>query len=105
MAVCECCVINVDKSRLHSKSPFPRSTSVIAFHEKAGRSQVDSSLASLNQVLLSRRVATVAMLPSALSRSDLFRSVHIGRSRFSRCCHLIGALWFCFLRVEPGPGD
>jgi hypothetical protein len=29
------------------------------------------------------------MLPSALSRSDLFRSVHIGRSRFSRCCHLI----------------
>jgi len=46
--------------------------SVIAFHEKAGRSQVDSSLASLSQVLFSRRVAAVAMLPSALSRSDSF---------------------------------
>jgi hypothetical protein len=52
-----------------------------------------------------RRVATVAMLPSALSRSDSFRSVHVGRSRFSRCCHLFGALWFCSFRVEPGPGN
>src|SRR6516225_5823496 len=42
----------------------------------------------------SRRVATVAMLPSALSRSESFRSVHVGRSRFSRCCHLIGDLSF-----------
>ncbi len=67
----------------------------MAFHEKAGRSQVDSCLAWLNKGFLSRRVATVAMLPSALSRSDSFRSVHIGRSRFSRCCYLIGALWFC----------
>jgi hypothetical protein len=75
------------------------------FHEKAGRSQVDSSLASLNKVFFSRRVATVAMLPFALSRSDSFRSVHVGRSRFSRCCHLFGALWFCSWRVEPGPGD
>ena len=78
--------------------------SVMAFHEKAGRSQVDSCLASLNKGFLSRRVATVAMLPSALSRSDSFRSVHVGRSRFSRCCYLFGALWFCSFRVEPGPG-
>ena len=21
--------------------------------------------------------------------------MHVGRSRFSRCCYLIGALWFC----------
>jgi hypothetical protein len=42
------------------------------FHEKAGRSQVDSCLASLNNDFFSRRVATVAMLPFALSRSDLF---------------------------------
>ena len=42
----------------------------MAFHEKAGRSQVDSSLAWLNKVCFSRRVATVAMLPFALSRSD-----------------------------------
>ena len=76
---------------------------VTALHEKAGRSQVDSSLTSWSKVFFSRRVAAVAMLPSALSRSDSFRSVHVGRSRFSRCCHLFGALWFCFFRVEPGP--
>ena len=34
------------------------------------------------------------MLPSALSRSESFRSVHVGRSRFSRCCHLFGDLLF-----------
>src|ERR1700722_11388949 len=33
-------------------------------------------------------------------RSDWFRSVHVGRSRFSRCCHLFIALWFCSWRVE-----
>jgi len=77
----------------------------MAFHEKAGRSQVDSCRASWNNDLFSRRVATAAMLPSALSRSDSFRSVHIGRSRLSRCCHLISALWFCSCGVEPGPGD
>jgi hypothetical protein len=68
--------------------------SVNAFHEKAGRSQVDSLLFFMEKGFFSRRVATVAMLPSALSRSDLFRSVHVGRSRFSRCCHLFGALSF-----------
>jgi len=75
--------------------------SVNAFHEKAGGSQVRSSF-FLNKAF-SRRVATVAMLPSELSRSDPFRSVHVGRSRFSRCCHLIGDLSF-HLRVERGPG-
>ena len=60
----------------------------MAFHEKAGRSQVDSCLFLLGTFSSPRRVATVAMLPSALSRSDSFRSVHVGRSRFSRCCHL-----------------
>jgi len=74
----------------------------MAFHEKAGRSQVDSCWASWNNDLFSRRVATVAMLPSALSRSDSFRSVHVGRSRFSRCCHLIGALWFYSLEWNLG---
>jgi type VI secretion system ImpC/EvpB family protein len=44
--------------------------SVNAFHEKAGRSQVDSVFALWN-IRFSRRVATVAMLPSALSMSDL----------------------------------
>jgi len=32
--------------------------------------------------LFSRRVAAVAMLPSALSRSDSYRSVHVGRFSF-----------------------
>jgi hypothetical protein len=75
--------------------------SVIAFHEKAGRSQVGSVVFSLDKVFFSRRVAAVAMLPSALSGSDFVRSVHVGRSRFSRCCHLFVALWFCSFRVEP----
>ena len=48
--------------------------SAIAFHEKAGRSQVDSSLAPLNKVFVSRQVASVAMLPSALSRSSQVQS-------------------------------
>ena len=66
--------------------------SVLTFHEKAGRSQVGSFAFLLDKVLFSCRVATVAMLPSALSKSDLLRSVHVGRSRFSQCCHLIIAL-------------
>jgi hypothetical protein len=87
-----------------SKLPLQRSMSEMAFHEKAGRSQVGSFVFSLDIVFLTRRVATVAMLPSALSRSDSFRSVHVGRSRISRRCHLIVALWFCSFGGEPGPG-
>jgi hypothetical protein len=34
------------------------------------------------------------MLPSALFDERLVRSVHAGRSRFSRCCHLINDLRF-----------
>ena len=82
----------------------PGILSVIAFHEKAGRSQGNSGFMLFAKLFLRRPFAAVAMLPSALSRSDWFRSVHVGRSRFSRCCHLFGALWFCSLRVEPGPG-
>src|ERR1700730_1769792 len=40
------------------------------FNEKAGRSQVNSGCSFVKQSFFSRRVATVAMLPSALSRSD-----------------------------------
>jgi hypothetical protein len=64
-----------------------------AFHEKAGRSQVDWFLILL-EIVSPAELATVAMLPSALSRSESFRSVHVGRSRFSRCCHLISDLSF-----------
>ena len=70
--------------------------SAITFHEKAGWSQVDSFVFLVDK-LFSCRVATVAMLPFALSGSDSRRSVHVGRSQFSRCCHLISALWLCSL--------
>jgi hypothetical protein len=42
------------------------SRSVIAFHEKAGRSQVGFVVSSLDKVFSPRRVAPVATLPSAL---------------------------------------
>jgi hypothetical protein len=52
--------------------------SVNAFHEKAGRSQVDSFFFSLDKVFLPSRVATVATLPSALSMSDLVARCKLG---------------------------
>src|ERR1700746_3176298 len=80
--------------------------SVIAFHEKAGRSQVGSFVFSLDKDLSLRPGLPLSPCFHRHSlRSDSFRSVHVGRSRFSRCCHLIIALWFCSWRVEPGPGD
>ena len=87
-----------------------RNLSVMTFHEKAGWSQgnclfeVCSSCFFCDKVIPPAEVATVAMLPSALSRSESFRSVYVGRSRFSRCCHLFGDLSF-HSRVERGPGD
>ena len=35
------------------------------------------------------------MLPFACSRSESSHSAQVGRSRFSRCRHLISALWLC----------
>src|ERR1700675_4645587 len=67
--------------------------SEMAFHEKAGRSQVGCLVFLLDKVF-SGRVATDAILPSALSMSVLIRSVPVGRSRCSRCCHLIFDLRF-----------
>jgi hypothetical protein len=46
---------------------------------------------------------TVATLPSALLVSD-FRSVQVGCSRFSRCCHLFSDL-SSMLKDGSGPGD
>src|SRR5499427_2403070 len=60
-----------------------RNLSVNAFHEKAGRSQgnsgfiVSSWFFSLTK-FFSHRVATVAMLPFALSRSDLVARCMLG---------------------------
>ena len=52
--------------------------SAMAFHEKAGRSQVDSCLVLLDTFSSPRRVAAVAMLPFALSRSDSFARCRLG---------------------------
>src|SRR5262252_434681 len=68
-----------DAKRIESS----RNLSVTAFHEKAGRSQgnsgfiVSSWFFSLTK-FFSHRVATVAMLPFALSRSDLVARCMLG---------------------------
>ena len=69
------------------KMPEPRDLSVIAFHEKAGRSQVDCSclfITSFPQPSRHCRHPSIRTLDERL-----FRSVQVGRSRYSRCCHLI----------------
>ena len=75
----------------------------MAFHEKAGRSQVGSCLFLSDKLFSPAEWDTVAMLPSALSRSDFIGSVHVGRSRFSRRCHLFVDLSF-HSSVERGLG-
>jgi hypothetical protein len=73
------------------------------FHEKAGRSQVKSFVFLLDKVFSKPRShcrhASIRTL-----EERFIRSVQVGRSRFSRCCYLIGDLSF-HLRVERGPGD
>src|SRR6267143_4644302 len=79
---------------------------LIPFHEKAGMSQECFSLSVFSFLpvdsLHSSRAASVAILPSALFLSD-FRSVHGGRSQFSRSCYLIIDLG-SRLSTEAGPG-
>jgi len=64
-----------------------------AFHEKAGRSQVGSFVFFIGQGFSPAELATDAILPSALWWAILVRSVQVGRSRFSRCCHLLVDLY------------
>jgi len=52
--------------------------SINAFHEKAGRSQVNSCFILFDTLFLFRPLAAVAMLPSALSRSDGFARCMLG---------------------------
>src|ERR1700733_756418 len=85
--------------------PRKFSISEIAFHEKAGPSQVDSVWVLLDKVFSPAEFAAVAMLPFALCMSVWFRSVHVAPSAFSRCSYLFGALWIRPRRIEPGPGD
>jgi hypothetical protein len=58
------------KNRHHihgdQKGDAKAQTCAIAFHEKAGRSQVGSFVFSLDKVFSPAELATVAILPSAL---------------------------------------
>jgi hypothetical protein len=82
-----------------------RVLSVIAFHEKDGRSQVGYSFLLDKFLFFCAEPPTVATLPSALFAERLLnRSVQVGCSRFSRCCHLIVDLG-SISRMEVGPGD
>jgi hypothetical protein len=67
-------------------------------------------LVGVKSILLSFRETTFVLPPSGHCRhasirtlaERLVRSVQVGRFRFSRCCHLFIALWFCSCSVEPG---
>jgi len=73
---CPRCIVNLDGpcqrlQQFHHPSIAglePKDSSVNAFHEKAGRSQVNSCFILLDTLFLFRPLAAVAMLPSALSR-------------------------------------
>jgi len=73
-----------------------------AFHEKAGRSQVDSFLFLLDR-FFSYRVSHCRHASIRTLEERFVRSVQVGRSRFSRCCYLINDL-SVQLRVNRGPG-
>src|SRR5258707_15231746 len=60
----------------------------IAFHEKAGRCQVGSSWFWL-VTCFSQAEPPLSPPFHPHSRGAIFRSVQVGCSRFSRCCHLI----------------
>src|SRR5713101_5428774 len=87
-----------------SSAGRPPVVSVNACHEKAGRSQVGFVVSSLDKVF-----SPAESLPLSppfhphSSRSD-FRSVQVGCSRFSRCCHLIIDLG-SISKMKAGPGD
>jgi hypothetical protein len=91
-------------SLLHSLTPVGQfSMSVNAFHEKAGRSQVSCFVFFVEHGFFSPP-SRHCRHPSIRTLNErFFRSVQVGRSRFSRCCHLIGDLRF-HPKIEAGPG-
>jgi hypothetical protein len=66
----------------------------MAFHEKAGRSQVGSFVFSLDKVFSPAELPLSLPFHPHSSMSDLVRSVQVGYSRLSRCCHLLVDLSF-----------
>jgi hypothetical protein len=67
--------------------------SVNAFHEKAGRGQVSCFVFSLDKVLSPCRVSHCRHASIRTLEERFVRSVQVGRSRFSRCCHLFIGLF------------
>src|ERR1700674_296234 len=63
--------------------------SEVAFHEKAGRSQGDSVALLLDKVFFSAESPPLSPPFHPHSVERLYRSVQVGCSRFSRCCHLL----------------
>jgi hypothetical protein len=61
----------------------------MAFHEKAGRSQVGSFVFSLDKLFSPAESPLSPPFHPHSSLSDFARSVQVGCSRFRRCCHLI----------------
>ena len=68
--------------------PLTARTALSPFRQE-GKGAVASGFLVLLAFFLRAQANPVATLPSALSMSDFwFRSVQVGCSRFSRCCHL-----------------
>jgi hypothetical protein len=68
--------------------------SEMTFHEKAGRSQEDSSWFSLVTVFSPAESPPLSPPFHPHSLMSAVRPVQVGCSRFSRCCHLIVDLYF-----------
>ena len=73
---------------LRRSEPLTARTDLSPFRQE-GKGAVALMFRSVPPFLLCAPTNPVATLPSALSVSDLFRSVQVGCSRCSRCCHLI----------------
>jgi hypothetical protein len=80
-----------EKSRWIEGPAWRRNTvlSAIAFHEKAGPSQVSFLVLSLDMVFSPAESPLSPPFHPHSLRSDFVRSVQVGCSRYSRCCHLI----------------
>src|SRR5689334_6346600 len=99
-----------EKSRLHSSERADvkgiesnRNLSVKAFHEKAGRSQVDSDFISFSRCFLS----AVRRCRHASIRTLEERIVSLGACWASSIQPVLPSVWrpvVLLLKVEPGPG-
>ena len=73
---------------LRRSEPLTARTDLSPFRQE-GKGAVVLDFSIFPQFLLCAQTNPVATLPSALFRERLLRSVQVGCSRFSRCCHLL----------------